>query len=500
MSSWPELVDAAVLGTGRAAVPPPAPVLAGLPVLVGRPAGGTSDPTRLLHLAAAASRARRAGFVPAAADRQPAPEAAPPDDRPGVSVAARRRLSDLLADGWTELVAEWARLLAGTGCRPPDVLLPALLASGSASPRLRDALGPVLGPRAAWLATANPAWAWVVASVSAGPAGLDAWTTASHRDRVDLLRRARASDPAAGRDLVVATWSQDSARDRTAFLSQLDVGLSPDDEELLNHGLADRQRDVRQTAAGFLARLPGSAFSGRAVARAAATVRVQGTAAEGQLVVRPPAGATPEMTADGLDLDPPRGTGRQAWLLRQVVAAAPARWWADYTGIPPAGLLSLATGTRWAAELVGGWTDAAIRDGHVPWLTALLGRPDAQNDTAGTALLQALPPAERNRWLTGHAGSQLFIHAVILVPAPWPAALSAAAGPRIAAVARVDPGHSPHAGRLLRAAAERLEPPTPPELNPADVHPRLAGNWAEMISTLSVRAAMRRELAEEPTP
>jgi hypothetical protein len=53
--------------------------------------------------------------------------------------------------------------------------------------------------------------------------------------------------------------------------------------------------------------------------------------------------------------------------------------------------------------------------------------------------------------------------------------------------------------RLLRLAAARLDPPAMPELDPAEVHPQLANAWAAMMNTLSIRAAMRRELAEEST-
>jgi hypothetical protein len=39
-----------------------------------------------------------------------------------------------------------------------------------------------------------------------------------------------------------------------------------------------------------------------------------------------------------------------------------------------------------------------------------------------------------------------------------------------------------------------------PEIDPGSVHQRMASGLAEMMNTLSVRAAMRRELAEEPAP
>jgi hypothetical protein len=506
MTTWTELVDAAVLGAARSRVPAAAGALGGLALAdpAGRlgsgeasAGGGEGASARLLDLAAAASRARRAGFRPAGAAAAPAPEPAEPDHRAAVSPAARQRLAGLLAEGRSALAIEWLRLLAGTGRRPPDVLLPALLTTGTDNQRVREVLRPTLGPRARWLAAANPAWAWAAAPSGADPSDpASVWSTASHDERRDLLRQIRAGNATAGRDLVLSTWTADSFRDRAAFIGALAVGLSRDDEPLLNQALADRRAEVRRAAADLLARLPESAFARRAAARAGAAVRPAPVRpGRFRLVVRPPGDASPEMIADGIDPSPPRGTGRQAWLLRQVVAAAPAGWWPGYAGLPPAELLRVSAGTEWAAALEAGWSDAAIRDRDVAWIEALLDRPLS---AASITVFQALTDADRDSWLARHPHSPL-LAALELVPGPWSAGLSAAARARIENVAAADPGRSPEARKLLRLAALRLEPPDPPALDPALVHPRLIDSWADMLSVLSIRAAMRRELAEEPS-
>ncbi len=503
MTNWNALVDAAVVGTGRAALPPVPPVLAALvgPAAEARPADGDAAPedagkhaaASLLSAAGAASRARRAGQQPADASDAAAPQPAPADPRPDVSGAAMRRLSDLLATDRTDLVLEWLRMLSPTGCRPPDALVPTLLTAAGVSRDLRDAVTELVGPLAGWLAAANPEWAWITVLGPGGQPDPAAWPTSSHRERRALLEWLRRTDPAAGRELVLSTWDTDTARDRTAFVVTLGTGLGPDDEELLDRGLADKRGEVRVAAAGLLARLPGSRFSARATGRAAAAVTVLRSITGRELVAGAPDEATPDLLADCIDPTPPRATGRRSWLLRQIVAAAPSAWWPGHTGLAPSELLALAAGTEWATALELGWTDGAIRDADVAWLTALLDR------RADRAVFQALPAADREDWLRRHPDSPLFA-ALDLVPAPWSAGLSDVVCARLTGLAAIDPRQSPETRRLLRVAALRLAPDAAPQLDPELVHSRLLDSWAEMLTTLSVRAAMYRELNQERRP
>jgi hypothetical protein len=302
----------------------------------------------------------------------------------------------------------------------------------------------------------------------------------------------RRADPAAGRELVASTWSGDSARDKTAFIAGLAVGLSSGDEQLLELALGDRRGEVRQAAAWLLAQLPDSAFAGRAKTRAAAAVGLQRTITGKRLTVSAPAEATPQMTDDCIEPRPPNGTGLRAWLLRQVVAGAPAAWWSQHLKASPVELLILAAQSEWASALELGWADAAVRDTDAAWLDALLDR------SAGGSLpvFQALSGAQRDAWLTRHPDSPLYA-SLELVPSPWSTELSAVVRSRLAAMVRTDPGHT---RSLLRLAAMRLEPPVPPEVDRAEIHPQLQDSWVEMLGMLSIRAAMRRELAEERTP
>ena len=491
--SWAGLVDAAVLGTGRA------PRVAGpWAPLAGTGLDDTDDQTRLLHHAAALSRARRAGFRPPLCSERPAPAPAAPDGRPPVSLAAQRRLGDLLAAGQYDLVAEWLAHLAGR--RPPDVLLPDLLTAAAGRPRLRASLSPALGPLAGWLAGFNEEWAW---ARETGPLPADpslAWETGSGDERRALLGRLRAADPATGRDLVASTWAADPFRDRAAFVALLVTGLSLADEPLAEQALADRRAEVRRAGADLLARLPGSRYARRAAGRAAGAVRVERTAPRRRLRVTVPPAVTAEMLADGIDGPAPGGAGSQAGLLRQLVAAAPAGTWADHTGLDPAGLLALADRTDWAGALRDGWTAAAVRDSDPGWLVALLDQPPAGRRAAGQPtdqdlrLLAALPAGPREDWLISNPDSPLFWATLERLPAPWSVGLSDRVRAKLATLVRAD--HREHPRAALRLAALRLEPPVPPQVEAG----RPAASWDDLQATLTVRAAMRRELAEEPSP
>src|SRR5262249_10159146 len=281
----------------------------------------------------------------------------------------------------------------------------------------------------------------------------------------------RESDPATGRELVAATWAVDSYRDRAAFVAMLAVGLSKDDQPLAERALADSRAEVRRIAADLLARLPGSRYSQRAGARAIAAVSIERKGRRQRLVLTVPETATQEMLADGVDGSPPRRPGAGAWLLQQVVAAAPAAFWPVYTGLEPGELLELGDRTDWSAPLRFGWRAAAIRDSDRAWMLALLnqpapalaapGLPGAGPPGAGLGLpgpglpgpdrhvaadlrlLTTLDADTRDAWLRSNPGSPLFAAALEVLPAPWSVLLSDLVRRKVSVVARADPGYSP---------------------------------------------------------
>ncbi|WP_051831117.1 DUF5691 domain-containing protein [Streptomyces violens] len=396
VASWGELVSAALLGTERRAAP--------VPVRAGR-----EPAAALLDAAAVSTVRRRAGLRPAPAAERPA--VAPPDPRPELPDAARRRLALLLADrgghagsrrgaapDLTELLPQWLATAGERGYRAPAALLPALLDAARARTDLRPAALALAGPRALWLARLNDDWKFALRGIG-GAAALPArrdhaasqrlWEEGLFAERVALLSATRRLDPAAGLALLAGTWSTERAEDRLMFLDSLREGLSPADEPFLEKALSDRSRNVRATAAELLSALPESALASRMADRATACLRLDdpaednGTDSERPatgpvLVVTPPRACDAGMERDGVVAKAPAGRGERAWWMSQLLEATPLGVWSGLLGHrTPEEIVALPVADGRRTEVHDAWCRAAVRQRNAAWARALLGTPTA---------------------------------------------------------------------------------------------------------------------------
>ncbi|MEV5278731.1 DUF5691 domain-containing protein [Streptomyces sp. NPDC051994] len=517
--SWEELVAAGLLGTDR------------------RPVAGT--PGELLDAAAAQTLRRRAGLLPAGAGVRP--EAAPPDGRPALPKAARRRLALLLADRSApahaggrrgtapdlgELLPQWLAAANERGYRAPAELLPALLDGARARTDLRPQALAFAGPRGLWLARLNPEWRFALrgaqgSGVLPDPGDTEdvqlLWDEGLFAERVALLGAVRRHDPGAGRALLAATWSTERAEDRLMFLDSLRGGLSDADEPFLERALSDRSRNVRATAAELLSALPGSALAARMARRAATCVSLDRTGEGVSIAVEAPHECDAAMQRDGVAPKPPAGRGERSWWLGQLVESAPLDTWAARLGgRAPRDIVALPVADGWADELHAAWCRAAVRQRNAEWSRALLGTPSAPpGEAAGTTslaerakLLSTLGEGERAQWVAEFISAHGLSEAFQLLGAcvvPWAGALGRAVVDALE-IAR-DAGSYPWSFSGVMGLAERCLDPseslrlealtaTPPESEGAS--PGAGGYWAEafqrLAATLSLRAAMREEL------
>ncbi|MER6978322.1 DUF5691 domain-containing protein [Streptomyces carpinensis] len=523
--AWEELVTAALLGTDRRTPPGGTP--------------GQEAPVALMDTAAVQTVRRRAGLRPAPAAERPEP--APPDPRPALPEAAARRLALLLADrpgaagggrrgtapDLMELLPQWLAAANAHGYAAPPEALPALLDAARGRTDLRPAALVLAGPRALWLARLNPDWRFALRAAPGGGTALpgpeDAerirqlWEEGLFAERVALLASIRERRPAAGRELLAATWATERAEDRLMFLDSLRTGLGPDDEPFLEQALADRSRNVRATAAELLSALPGSALSARMADRAGACVAVDHMRGTPTIVVEAPHQCDASMERDGVVSKAPAGRGERSWWLGQLLEAAPlGAWSARLGGRSPQEILALPVADDWQGELHAAWCRAAVRQRDAQWARALLGAPAAPEAGGPGAvslaerakLLGTLGAGERADWVAGFIAAHGLSEAFQLLgvcAVPWAAPLGRAVVDALE-IAR-DAGSYPWSFSGVMGLAERcLDPAEANRLDgllavpdeAEDASPGAGGYWAEafqrLVTTLRLRCAMAEEL------
>jgi hypothetical protein len=402
-SRWDDLLGTALVGTSRRGF-----ALDRLDIPGAEDVTADGAEAQLLAAAALAAGYRRAGFVPPVWRGTTAPPAEP-DDRPECTPAAAQLLELLLnrtirVEGGTDLlVLHWLTAARDAGHRPPHPMAVDLLRFGTANTATRGVVRAVLGPRGAWLAQYNPAWRWAAAIPPEDV--VERFATATRADRLALLADLRATEPGFARTLVADTWDDEQAATRAGLLDTLHIGLSGDDEPLLERALDDRAASVRAAAAAMLDRLPGSARAARMAARAAKLITVKRRGLSVELPDEP----GPDARRDGVTDHREPGHGRAASWLIQILAAAPLSGW-DPGLIDKADQVALT-----------GWTKAALRQRNQEWLAALA------RHQPGPELIGALTPEVATEILaTQKKLDARFGGLLAAARGPWPAGFSTA--------------------------------------------------------------------------
>ncbi|HEX5441966.1 MAG TPA: DUF5691 domain-containing protein [Ktedonobacterales bacterium] len=367
MTTTDRITNAALIGSARApvgdALPPATPEGA----LIGSLTDANPE-QRLLLAAGVRAIYRMAGYTP---ERLDAPlEPAPAETKAVCSANVADLIHQLLIARASDLLQEALQRMIAAGLILPPEMLP--LALGSATVAQRPLMAQVAGERGAWLGGFNSAWSWVRESLAHSldemPADADTiWQEGTSADRIQVIARWRATDPAKARDEIVAVWRQEKADFRVELIETLATNLSADDEALLETALDDRSSNVRAVALRLLARIPDSAYRARAIARADVLLNM----GKKKLVTTLPEAHEKSWERDGIAAKTRQGVGERSWWLMQTVAVTPLAHWVERFSLSPTELIAAATDEH-GVEVLEGWSRAAVLYDASDWIQPLV--------------------------------------------------------------------------------------------------------------------------------
>lgn len=516
---WPAVLRIALLGTRQCADPVPEVDLLGLP-----PADSREQ--QLLLTTGALAVVRKAGFLPLAS---PAPTAAPAETGQPLGAQGRALLKQLVASPHlrTYLLHSYLRQLAERGrLVPPAVLVEVLdwlLTEKIADPLLARALG----ERGRWLAGQNPDWQLLLtASQETGPAEAD-WHTGTLPQRQLFLANLLRTDPVRAAQLLAETLPQEPAATQTALLRTLEelppaAPLPAEFGPVLAPLLAGRAKEVRQTAARWLARTAGSPLLPRLWARAEPLLHVKRKLlGSDTLEITLPTWAA-EWQRDGIEQkSPDYPGGEKAAQLGQLLALLPPSRWAAAWGVSPTQAVALAAASDWASVLLPAWLRAARLHHEADFAHALL-LHEAQRPTLpprSPLLAEAaamLSPTQQTTWLLAALPAQATTLPVssawatwlALAALPWPAPLRQRALPLLRAALRQPAAWAPEQTErdqavrgLLLALAASDEPTLLPLLTAelsdlAEIQPRFTEEVNQLLQVLALRPQLAASLDE----
>ncbi|MEM6793744.1 MAG: DUF5691 domain-containing protein [Acidobacteriota bacterium] len=415
--SLEDLARSVMLGTEREAPPRAARRCAPLEDFDRRVENLEIEPeARVLMRAAALSLFETAGYLPERPGPRPG-DAARPEPceaerlRP-CSDAAALLLSQILALRRDDLLTVWLRAARRAGIHAPFALLPNLLQRGASSKAIRPDLAEVLGRRGRWLARHHAPWSYALegtdadAAASAGPGP---WQEGTIQQRLAYLAALRGRSPERALELLRAALPTATAAHRARLMEALRVGLSTLDEPLLEKGLEDRSKQVRERAAELLSALPDSSRAARMRNRCRCLIARRGISpSRSALEIEAPEAFGAESQRDGLR-ELPAGTrsrskgrlGPSGWRLRELVGATPMAFWREDLGLEPAEILAaLPRNHPRRQATLEGLTVAALAQKDAALAQALLEDAASEIDSVGY-LIAMLSPQNADVYLRG---------------------------------------------------------------------------------------------------
>lgn len=260
------------------------------------------------------------------------------------------------------VLPEFLSLLKKQGKTLPTSALPAMMRLPDL-PMIWPEMEHLLGDSGQWLLRQHPRWSARLQD----PTQFD-WQTGTRTERFAQLHFWRKQSPSFALELLNKTWESEAATEKAAFLACLESGLSLEDEAFLERSLDDRRKEVRQTAASLLAKIPGSMLSKRMAKRAEACFIFTSNKLKISDLHEPDLAAQ----RDGiLQIHPGWEGGAQAAQLGQLVSLVPPGHWESFFVKMPHEVLELFSKTDWSETLIRACVEATVFHKNQVWAAAL---------------------------------------------------------------------------------------------------------------------------------
>jgi hypothetical protein len=395
MNAWETLVASALVGTNRhsPSIDLTHPALTDY----GTALPSQSPIQQILSAAGLIAAYQSVGNSPSPAT-SPLLAPAAANELPCCSPLTARHLSSILNESRYEpILPELLQLLAQARQTVPPDFLPLVLERGKRNKSLRSLITPMLGSRGQWLVRQNPEWEYALGGAisSLDLAQLpEIWATGTRSERLAALTQWRQIQPAEARQAVAASWKQDKADDRQAWLEVLQTNLSLDDEEFLEVALFDRSESVRLQAADLLNRL-SSQYRQRLTQLASQCLSIELKGKSCKIKLDSPKVGDKEWQAAGVN-DKSVGITNirnlnltlEEWQVLQVLTAADLDIWQEDLDR----LLDAAAKHDRSLLILTSWVRAACYQQRSDWIEALLTRSySSLEEYHIRLLLQALP-------------------------------------------------------------------------------------------------------------
>jgi hypothetical protein len=397
MSTWNDLVNAAMIGTAKKTVPADA-FFPEVNTLLQHD-NSTDNETLFLRGLALSSIYRRSGVVPDDYGTA-AYYSCPPDQTPECSDRASVLLQTLLNDRASTLVHFWLDQCTAKKLRVPYRVLPGLLDLVIAHPEMQRAMLAAGGTTAGWLAGFYSAWEFARSG-----ADYDTWHHGKPAERLTFITALRENiNPDEARELVKATWDQENENTKKSFLKVFQYNLSEKDLPWLESLLKTEKVAVRRMVYDYLRRFATSSIVQQyiEIARTVFVITKGSSLLNRNAVISiyPPKITDNEIFESGIpkqskDAD---ASNEQA-MFEELIKNIPPSLWAREAGLQHEGLLATLASHRKHKRLIDCMLQAAVQFGDTEWLTAF-GRHRGDQYVNQLALL--LPDAERMSYCMKH--------------------------------------------------------------------------------------------------